>query len=133
MVNLIDLARAFTPEGDELRLRQRDEEFEIRFNGWQVMSNRGSLSEKTFARLVCEGLGRRSARILIGGLGMGYTLRAALDAASPDSCVIVSELVPASGPLSTSNIIPSKQCWLSERISMTLPLRTSTRRSSRGR
>jgi len=95
VVNLVDLARAFTPEGDELRLRQRDEEFEIRFNGWQVMSNRGSLSEKTLARLVCEGLGRRSARILIGGLGMGYTLRAALDAASPDSRVIVSELVPA--------------------------------------
>ena len=59
------------------------------------MSNRGSLSEKTLARLVCEGLGRRSARILIGGLGMGYTLRAALDAASPNSRVIVSELVPA--------------------------------------
>lgn len=70
MVNLVDLARAFTPEDDELTLRQRDEEFEIRFNGWEVMSNRGSLSEKTLARLVCEGLGRRSARILIGGLGM---------------------------------------------------------------
>lgn len=95
MVNLVDLARAFTPEDDELTLRQREEEFEIRFNGWEVMSNRGSLSEKTLARLVCEGLGRRSARILIGGLGMGYTVRAALDAASPDSRVIVSELVPA--------------------------------------
>jgi len=95
VVNLVELARAFTPEGDELTLRQRDEEFEIRFNGWEVMSNRGSLSEKTLARLVCEGLGRRSARILIGGLGMGYTVRAALDAVSPHSRVIVSELVPA--------------------------------------
>jgi spermidine synthase len=95
MVNLVDIARAFTPEGDELTLRQRDEEFEIRFNGWEVMSNRGSLSEETLAQLVCEGLGRRSARILIGGLGMGYTVRAALDAAGPDSRVIVSELVPA--------------------------------------
>jgi hypothetical protein len=46
VVNLVDLARAFTPEDDELTLRQRDEEFEIRFNGWEVMSNRGSLSEK---------------------------------------------------------------------------------------
>ena len=64
MVNLVDLAHAFTPEGDELTLRQRDEEFEIRFNGWEVMSNRGSLSEETLARLVCEGLGPRSARIL---------------------------------------------------------------------
>ena len=95
MVNLIEFARAFTPEGDELTLRQRGEEFEIRFNGWEVMSSRGSLSEETLARLVCEGLGRRLARILIGGLGMGYTVRAALDSASPDSHVIVSELVPA--------------------------------------
>ena len=84
VVNLVDLARAFTPEGDELTLRQRDEEFEIRFKGWEVMSNRGSLSEESLARLVCEGLGRRPARLLIGGLGMGYTVRAALDAASPD-------------------------------------------------
>jgi spermidine synthase len=95
VVHLVDLARASTPEGDELTLRQRDDEFEIRFNGWEVMSSRGSLSEETLARLVCEGLGRRSARILIGGLGMGYTVRAALNAANPDSRVTVSELVPA--------------------------------------
>jgi hypothetical protein len=75
VVNLVDFARAFTPEGDELTLRQRGGAFEIRFNGWEVMSNRGSLSEETLARLVCEGLGPRSARILIGGLGMGYTVR----------------------------------------------------------
>ena len=95
MVNFVELARASTPEGDELTLRRRDEEFEIRFNGWEVLSSRGSLSEETLARLVCEGLGRRSTRILIGGLGMGYTVRAALDAASPNSRGIVSELVPA--------------------------------------
>jgi spermidine synthase len=95
MVNIADLARAFTPDGDELTLRQRDEEFEIRFNGWEIMSSRGSLSEESLARLVCEGLSRRSARILIGGLGMGYTVRAALDASNPNSRVIVSELVPA--------------------------------------
>lgn len=95
MVNFVDLARAFTPKGDELTLRQRDEEFEIRFNGWEVMSSRGSRSEEALARLVCEGFGQRSTRILIGGLGMGYTLRAALDAVSPDSRTIVSELVPA--------------------------------------
>jgi spermidine synthase len=75
VVNLVELARAFTPESDELTLRQRSEEFEIRFNGWEVMSNRGSQSEETLARLVCEGLGRRSARILIGGLGDGLVAR----------------------------------------------------------
>ena len=81
MVNLVDLAGAFTPEGDELTLRQRDEVFEIRFNGWEVMSSWGSLSEETLARLVCEGLGSvvRADSSSVGS-GMGYTVRAALDA-----------------------------------------------------
>ena len=95
MSQWMELARASTVAGDELTLRRRDETFEIRFNGWELMSNRTSLSEAALARLVCEDLARKPRRILIGGLGMGYTLRAALDAASPDARVTVSELVPA--------------------------------------
>jgi spermidine synthase len=53
------------------------------------------LSEEVLARLVCEGLPRTGARVLIGGLGMGYTLRAMLDLASADARIIVAELVPA--------------------------------------
>jgi len=91
----MELARASTVAGDELTLRRRDETFEIRFNGWELMSNRTSLSEQALARLVCADLAQKPRRVLIGGLGMGYTLRAALDAASPDARVTVSELVPA--------------------------------------
>jgi spermidine synthase len=95
MNHWVELGRAFTPKGDELTLRQRDDEFEIRFNGWEVMSSRNSVSEKALAQLVCEELGRTSSRILIGGLGMGFTVRATLDAAGPEARVTVSELVPA--------------------------------------
>jgi spermidine synthase len=90
-----ELAQAFTPEGDRLTLRGRDGAFEIRFNGWEVMSSRMSVSEEVLARLVCEDLQRAGARVLIGGLGMGYTLRAMLDLAGPDARIVVAELVPA--------------------------------------
>jgi spermidine synthase len=90
-----ELGRASTLEGDQLLLRQRDEEFEIRFNGWELMSNRTYLSEEALARLVCEDIERKPIRVLIGGLGMGYTLRATLDAIGPDARVTVCELVPA--------------------------------------
>ena len=93
MDHWVELGRAQTSEGDELILRQRDQEFEIRFNGWQVMSSRSSLSEKALARLVFEDLGRTSPLVLIGGLGMGYSVRATLDAVGPEARVIVSELV----------------------------------------
>jgi spermidine synthase len=90
----VELGQASTPEGDELNLRQRDDEFEIRFNGWEVMSSRSAVSEMAFAQLICEQLRGQSPWILIGGLGMGYTLRATLDAVSPNAHIVVSELVP---------------------------------------
>jgi len=74
-------------------LRQREAEFEIRFNGWELISNRCSLSEQFLAQLVCRRVKGDSPRILIGGLGMGFTLRAALDAVGPDAQVTVCELV----------------------------------------
>jgi spermidine synthase len=46
-------------------------------------------------RLVCKALVRHAPSILIGGLGMGYTLRAALDSLGPDARILVSELLPA--------------------------------------
>jgi spermidine synthase len=91
----IELARAFTPEGDELILRRRADEFEIRFNGWELMSSRAFVSEAALARLACEELGRAPRRILIGGLGMGCTLRSTLDAVDASARVVVAELVPA--------------------------------------
>jgi spermidine synthase len=91
----IELARAFTPRGDELTLRRRDREFEIRFNGWELMSSRGARSEMMLATLVCRSLTEPRPQVLVGGLGLGYTVRAALDALGGGAVVVVAELIPA--------------------------------------
>ncbi len=95
MKRWIELARATTAEGDELILRRRDTEFEIRFNGWELMSSRTAVSETALARLVFAEMNREPERILVGGLGMGYTLRAALDAVASGTTVAAAELVQA--------------------------------------
>jgi spermidine synthase len=80
------------PGGEKMTLVRRGGEFMIELDGYQLMSNTLTGSEKSLAT---EALQRVTARrILIGGLGMGFTLRAALDAAEPDAQIVVSELVP---------------------------------------
>jgi spermidine synthase len=88
------VARAKTPGGGEMILRQRGADFEIRIDGRELMSSRGHFSEEAMARLACAEVADRAApRVLIGGLGMGYTLRAALDALPGAASVTVAELV----------------------------------------
>jgi spermidine synthase len=90
------LDRATAPGGEELLLRRRGATFEIRIDGRELMSSRGFASEQEMARLACAALGQRAApRVLIGGLGMGYTVRAALGALGPDAEIVVAELVAA--------------------------------------
>jgi spermidine synthase len=93
MTQWAELARARMPDGGELLLRQCDGVFEIRCNGWELMSNRAPRSEQAMARLACAGL-PAAPRVLIGGLGMGFSLRATLDALPVAACVIVAESVP---------------------------------------
>ena len=89
-----------------LRLMRRDDEFSMMVGPNELMTNQLRGSEQALATLTCARLrDRREARILIGGLGMGFTLRAALDALGPAARVVVAELVPgvaewAQGPLS---------------------------------
>jgi len=61
----------------------------------ELMNSRRSGSEEALATLACAALGGPSPRVLIGGLGMGFTLRAALAALPPTAQVVVAELVPA--------------------------------------
>jgi spermidine synthase len=92
----IELGRAFTPQGDELLLRRRGREFELRMNGQELMASRAHGSEEVMACWACaELVDPHSAHMLIGGLGFGYTLRAALDALPPTARVMVAELIPA--------------------------------------
>jgi spermidine synthase len=85
------------PGGDgELRLMQRGTEFSIRLGQNELMNSRLSGSEEALATITCERLrSRKAPRILIGGLGMGFTLRAALAVLPANAGVVVVELVPA--------------------------------------
>ena len=91
---LLDSARV--PGSDtEMRLYQRERELSIRVDGAELMNSRASASEVALAERGCARIcGRQAARVLIGGLGMGFTLRTALDALAPDAQVVISELVP---------------------------------------
>lgn len=83
-------------DGGELRLYQRGAEFSIRIDKHELMNSRHYGSEDALAELSCKRIANRPhPRVLIGGLGMGYTLRAALNSLSRDSSVVIAELVPA--------------------------------------
>jgi len=89
------LATVATAEGP-LELRRRGEsEFLIVIAGRVLMTSSARRSEEALSTLGCAPLnGRRTPNVLIGGLGMGYTLRAALDALPKDARVVVAELTP---------------------------------------
>ncbi len=91
------LDTASVPGGDgELRLMARGSEFSIRLDRDELMNSRLGDSEAALAALACDRIAARKARhILIGGLGMGFTLRAALARLGGDARVTVAELVPA--------------------------------------
>lgn len=93
--SVLDTAKVPGSES-ELRLKQRGAEFSIMLGTNELMNSRLSGSEEALARLTCERLGgRERPRVLIGGLGMGFTLRAALTTLGTDALVEVAELVPA--------------------------------------
>ena len=80
---------------EELRLYRRGEEFSIRVDRYELMNSRAHASEDALAELTCARLASGShRRILIGGLGMGYTTAAALQLLGPDDRIVLAELVP---------------------------------------
>lgn len=82
--------------GGELKLFQRGAEFSIRVAKCELMNSRQYGSEDALAVLTCKRIADRPyPRVLIGGLGMGYTLRAALNSLIPEGRVVIAELVPA--------------------------------------
>jgi len=84
------------PGGEELRLFRRGDDFIIAIGGNELMNSRMSGSEEALAVMTCERLrSPEQAHLLIGGYGMGFTLRAALAALGPGAKITVAELVPA--------------------------------------
>jgi spermidine synthase len=90
------LGQTHSPDGTAMKLIRRSDEYIILANGKSLMSSRMHGSEEALASFAC-----RRARtlhqpsVLIGGLGMGFTLRATLDLLPSDATVVVAEMVPA--------------------------------------
>lgn len=83
--------------GGELRLAQREKEFSISLKGvrGELMNSRTHSSEQALAELGCAHIASaESAAVLVGGMGMGFTLAAALKATTGSSTITVAELVP---------------------------------------
>jgi spermidine synthase len=95
VIPLVHLDTATVPGGGELRLMQRGNDFSIWAGATALMNSRMSGSEIALAELACDRLrGRKNCRMLIGGYGMGFTLRAALAGLDADAGIVVAELVP---------------------------------------
>ncbi|ATW04531.1 MnmC family methyltransferase [Sphingorhabdus sp. YGSMI21] len=113
------------PGGDELRLFRRAlkgaDEYSIMLGRIELMNSRLSGSEEALATLACERLAVKNPRILIGGYGMGFTLRAALSVLPPQAHVEVAELIPAivqwaRGPMADL----SQKCLEDSRVTVTI-------------
>ena len=97
MVPWIQLASTTVPgDGREMRLLRRGAEFSIRVGTSELMNSRIYGSEDSLSRLACERIADRDrARVLVGGLGMGFTLAGVLARVGRKATVVVAELVPA--------------------------------------
>jgi spermidine synthase len=90
------LGTARVPGGTELKLYRHDRDFMIVMGHNELMSSRMSGSEIALATETIKRLkGRPAPSLLIGGYGMGFTLRAALEVLGPKAELVVAELVPA--------------------------------------
>jgi spermidine synthase len=99
-----DIAQAHAPDGTLLELRRRGSEYLIRAGGFDLMSSEDASSSRALARLGCAHLSQLAhraqrmptgdSRVLVGGLGMGFTAEAALEITGPRTRIEVAELVP---------------------------------------
>lgn len=95
MKPILPIATTNTPDGRCLALCRHDRDFSIMINRQELMSSRANESERALARLGCARIAaRQDPTVLIGGLGMGFTLRETLDLLQPRAKVVVAELLP---------------------------------------
>ncbi len=90
------LATAEAPDGQALTLSRRGHEYLIRVGGWDLMSSRDDTSARALTEIGCRGLeSRAGVHVLIGGLGMGFSVAPAVERLARDATIDVAELVPA--------------------------------------
>src|SRR6266404_8402733 len=97
MIPWVHIDTSRVPDSDvELRLMRRGAEFSMMLGQNELMSSHLSGSEEALATLACRQIEAvKAPHLLIGGLGMGFTLRAALTVLGPEARIVVAELVPA--------------------------------------
>jgi spermidine synthase len=89
------LGQTISPDGTVMKLTRRGDEYLVLADGAILMTSRMHGSEEALATFTCQHLRTlKQPRVLIGGLGMGFTLRATLDLLPSDATVVVAELVP---------------------------------------
>jgi spermidine synthase len=92
----LKLAETITPDGGRLTLHEHDGAYCVRLNGQALMDSTVATSERQIGELATNRFPRfGKSRVLIGGLGLGFTLRSALEGVGPHGVVEVAELVPA--------------------------------------
>jgi spermidine synthase len=90
-----NLGKTQTPDGSQFSLHEHDGEFFLKLNGRQLMSTTSTTSELLLAQLPCDGLiSSANPCVLIGGLGLGFSLRRVLELVGPGATVEVAELLP---------------------------------------
>lgn len=87
------LATSVTPDGESLVLFEHDSHYMLKVNGVPLMGTKDFCSEQEMAELSCRDL-PANARVLIGGLGFGFTLSKVLELCPADTTVDVAELLP---------------------------------------
>jgi spermidine synthase len=107
--------QALTPDGKTISLHEHDGSYAIRVDGIPLMSTRQHASEEKLAELACAHLqGVRRARVLIGGLGFGFTLKAALAAVAGDATVVMAEILGAVIAWNRNPAFPLAAEWLAD-------------------
>jgi spermidine synthase len=95
MIPFRNLAQTRTPDGSLFSLHEHDGDFFLKLNGRQLMSTTSTTSELLLAELPCKHLGSvKEPCVLIGGLGLGYSLKRVLQLVPKDSTIKVAELLP---------------------------------------
>jgi spermidine synthase len=90
-----NLAETRTPDGSRFSLHEHDGDYFLKLNGRQLMGSNNTVSETLLADLACASRPRNNrARVLIGGLGLGFSLRRVLELSGPLAFVQVAELLP---------------------------------------
>src|SRR5258708_5965589 len=88
--------RTLAPDGTTISLYEHDGDYSIRAGAAELMSTRRHASEEKLAELACQHVrDKPGARVLVGGLGFGHTLKAALSALAADAAVVVVEILAA--------------------------------------